>query len=165
MSELRQYEVINEDENMRESEPKDEYQDVAEEIVREIKDDLFDYADFDSMPIVNVLRRRFDVDKENAGKILMSKVTMFGIYSGHTFEIPTFGMLAFSNFDVIPIISGVSYPNYNIRNKYMGYTRNGSLHRVNWWTEFVDFLKRNQSMILIVAIGTYMIVRTLFGLL
>ncbi len=152
------------DEYVRKSKPKDEYQEVAEEIVREIKDDLFDYADFDSTSIVNVLRRRFDVSKENVGKILMSEVTMFGIYDGNTFELPMFGILAFSKFGVIPIISGVSYPNYNIRNKYMGYTNDGVFHRVGWQTEFWDSVKKNPSVVLISAVAAYVVINALLNL-
>lgn len=143
----------------------DRYQEVAEEIASVIKDDLFESTGFGATGIADVLRRRFDINKEEIGRVLMSEVTMFYKHSGDTFTIPMFGMLMFSTRGVVPIISGISFPNYNIRNRYMGYTDNNLFHRVNWLTEFVNELKRNPSLILISIFGLYVTAHTLLNLL
>lgn len=143
----------------------DRYQEVAEEIASVIKDDLFESTGFDATGIADILKRRFDINKEEIGRTLMSEVTMFRVHSGNTFTIPMFGMLMFSKPGVLPIISGISFPNYNIRNRYMGYTDNNSFHRVNWWIEFVNELKRNPPLILVSIFGLYMVMHTLLNLL
>lgn len=143
----------------------DRYQEVAEEIASVIKGDLFESADFDATGIADILRRRFNVNNEEIGRVLISEVTMFYVHSGNTFTVPMFGMLMLSTRGAMPIISGISFPNYNIRNRYMGYTDNNLFHRVNWWTEFVNELKRHPPLILISIFGLYMIIHTLLNLL
>jgi hypothetical protein len=143
----------------------DRYQEVAEEIASVIKDDLFESTGFDATGIADILRGRFNINNEEIGRVLISEVTMFYVHSGNTFTIPMFGMLMFSKQGVMPIISGISFPNYNIRNRYMGYTDNNLFHRVNWWTEFVNELKRNPSLILISIFGLYIMMHTLLNLL
>ena len=130
------------------SEPKDFYKEVAEEITDVIRHDLFDSSKFDSGQIAEVLRRRFNITDENIGKVLMSDVTMFNMDRGHTFTIPMFGMPLFSDLNATPIISGKCYPNYDIRNKYMGYTSDGVFHRVTEFGAFWDSVKRNPSVVL-----------------
>jgi hypothetical protein len=145
------------------SDKADKYQEVAEEIVSVIKDNSFESTGFDATCIADVLRRRFDVNKEEIGRLLMSEVTMFRVHSGAMFTIPMFGILMYSTRSVVPIISGISFPNYNIRNNYIGYTDGNVFHRVNWWTEFLNELKRNPSLILVSALGLYMIGYTLLN--
>ncbi len=68
----------------------DKYQEVAEEITSVIKEHTLDSGDLKNK-IIDVLKRRFDVDKENIGKILMDDTTMFNLDTGHTFTIPMWG--------------------------------------------------------------------------
>lgn len=143
----------------------DRYQEVAEEIASMIRSDLFESDGFDTAGIADILRRRFDIKNEEIGKTLMLEVTMFRLHGGDMFTVPMFGMMMFSKRGVMPIISGISFPNYNIRNRYMGYTDDNVFHRVNWKTEFIDDLKRNPPLILVSMIGIYMVVHTLLNLL
>jgi len=145
------------------SDKTDRYQEVAKEIAYVIKDDLFDSTGFDGEKIADVLRRRFDVGSEETGKLLMSEVTMLRVHSGDTFTVPMFGMLIFSTRGVMPIIPGISFPNYDIRNRYIGYTNDNMFHKVNWWTEYINYFKRDPSLILVSAIGLYMIIHTLLN--
>ncbi len=133
------------DKKLDESEPKDTYQEVAEEIVDVIKHDLIDPSKFDVGQITDVLRKRFNVKDESIGRTLISDVTLFNPDFGHTFTIPLFGLPIFS--DAMPI-SGKCYPNYDIRNKYMGYTNNGVFHRVTEFGVFWGSVKRNPSVVL-----------------
>lgn len=145
------------------SNSKDRYQEVAEEIVDEIKFDLLDSTGFDSTQIENVLRRRFDIKNEETGRLFLTETVMFNRLSGETFTSPMFGILSFIGFDVFPIISGKMFPNYDIRNKYIGYTDNGVFHRVNGWTEFVKSVKRNPQIVLMSMFVAYAVTYTLLS--
>lgn len=141
--------------------PNDRYQEVAEEIAYVIKDELFDSSEFDADQIAEVLKRRFNVMSEDTGRILMTDVAMFYVYSGNTFTIPMFGVLAFARLDIKPIISGKCYPNYDIRNKYIGYTEDGLFHKVNWQTSFIDSIKRNPYVVFAGIIAGYSVAYTI----
>ncbi len=125
----------------------DRYREVAEEIAIIINEDLLDSSDFDKNKIVDVLKRRFDINKEDMGKILTSEITMFNIYSGKTFTIPIFGILAFETIDIRPIIPGKIFPNYNLENKYDGYTENGVFRKIDRWTELLDSAIKNPMLV------------------
>ena len=140
----------------------DKYQEVAEEITGVIKEHTLDSRDLKNQ-IVDVLKRRFDVDKENIGKILMDDTTMFNLDTGHTFTIPMFGMLAFAGFRTRPISSDKCFPNYDTRNKYIGYTENGVFHKVNMLTRFVDGVKREPNLVIIGIFTGYLVAKTILG--
>lgn len=123
------------------------YQEVAEEIISVIEENLFDVGNFDKDQIVDILKRRFDINKEDIEKILMSDTTMFNIYSGETFTIPMFGMLAFARDDIRPVISGKIFPNYDLKNRYNGYTEDGVFRSINRWTEFIDSVRKNPMLV------------------
>ncbi len=139
-------------------------QEVAEEIAFVIKDSLSGSTIFDVGQITDVLRRRFNIEHEDVGRAFMLDTDMFRIYDGSTFTIPTFGILAFTGMSIMPIVPGKLFPNYDIRNKYIGYTSHGVFRRINVWTQFVDSIKRNPSSVLVSAIAAYAMIYILLNL-
>lgn len=150
-------------ENINTSISNDRYRDVAEEIISIIKEYKLDSLDLKNQ-IIEILQRRFNVDKENVGKILMDDTTMFYLDNGHTFTIPMFGMLAFSGYRVKPIINDRCFPNYDIRNKYIGYTENGVFRKVNMFTRLIDGIKRDPNMVIISILTGYLVTRAILGI-
>lgn len=145
-------------------ESRDTYQEVAEEIADVIKHDLIDPSKFDAGQITEIIRRRFNVIDENIGRVLMSDITLFNVDYGNTYTVPMFGMPLISDLDTRPIISGKCYPNYDIRNKYMGYTNNGVFRRVTEFGVFWDSVKRNPSVVFASIIVGFSVVYTLLNI-
>jgi len=141
----------------------DKYQEVAEEIASIIKEHTLDSGDLKNK-IIDVLKRRFDVDKENIGKILMDDTTMFNLDTGHTFNIPMFGMLAFAGFRTRAISPDRCFPNYNTRNKYIGYTENGVFHKVDMLTRFVGSIKRDPSLVILGILTGIVATKAILGI-
>lgn len=125
----------------------DKYKEVAEEILKAIGDHIFDSSRQPLGVIEDVLRRNFDINKEGAGRLLLSDTIMFNIYDGETFTVPLFGVLAFTHYNVRIVIPNCVYLNYNIRNKYMGYTIKGIFHKVGWTAMFMDVIKKDPQLI------------------
>lgn len=140
----------------------DKYQEVAEEIVYMMKDDLSNSSDVDIGQIANVLRRRFNINDEAVGKILLSEITLFNIYSGNTITVPIFGLLAVKNLDN-KLISGKCYPNFDINNKYAGYTEDNIFHKINWSTEFVNSVKRDPLLVVACIIAGFSVGYTILN--
>lgn len=143
----------------------DIYQEVTLQIRDAVKEDLFDsdqgFDEETQKNVVKILKDSFNKRYEEVGKILMEDVLIFNPDTGNTFGTPIFTLPLFAGIRWRAIIPGIIYLNYDINNKYVGYTEKGIFHKVNDITLFIDFMKRNSLFVLTVILAVYLLVYSL----
>lgn len=121
------------DVKMENKEP-DIYYSVVLEIRDAIKEDLFDnglgFGEEKQKKIADILKRNFNKNNEQIGHILMEDVNMFYVDTGDIIGVPLF-LTPITSVHGFRSITPKIYPNYNIYNEYMGYTDNGTFHKIN----------------------------------
>lgn len=145
------------------------YEEVALEIKDAVKYDLFDSDQFDMEAVVEVLKRNFNVTHQVAGKIFLEGINMFNKDTGSIIsDIPGAYMVVFIVYGYEPIISGRIYPNYDIYNRYVGYTKDGTFHRMQHFdikTRIIKSFKERLDTVVIILLIFIVIVASLLGMI
>lgn len=145
------------------------YDEVALEIKDAIKYDLFDSDQFDKETVVEVLERNFNMTYQVAGKMFLEGINMFNKDTGFIIsDVPGICMAIFMTYGYEPIISGRMYPNYDINNRYVGYTKEGIFYRMQHFdikTRIIKFFKERFDHITIILLVFIVIVASLLGMI
>lgn len=149
------------------------YEEIALEIKDAIKDDLFDSDQFDKEAVVEVLERNFNMTYQVAGKVLLEGINMFSKDTGFIIsDVPGVCMAIFMTYGYEPIISGHIHPNYDINNRYIGYTKEGIFYRMQHFdikTRIIKFFKEKFDatilMLLILFLTLFLAIALLFAMI
>lgn len=83
----------------------------------------------DEKGIVGILRSNFDIYNEAVGKLLMRDILLFHKNRGDIMTASIFLSPLWIINNYLSIVPGVCYPNYDIRNNYIGYTNDGIFYK------------------------------------
>lgn len=151
-----------------ETENVDKYDEVSVQIVDVIKDRFSHSSDYDNKfddetekKIAGILKNNFNTKYENIGRSLTQDVKMFDHKNGDEFEVPLFAIPLLTPLGVMRISPEI-FPNYNIENKYIGYTEDGRFYRINSFTLFMRYARKQPLIVIIIFLTIYMIIGILF---
>lgn len=142
----------------------DKYDEVALQIVDTIKENFSDRSDSNhdindniQKKITDVLKNNFNIRAEDMGMSLLKYVNMFDPENGYEFDTPLFTIPM-----LIPVgamtISPETFPNYDINNKYIGYTDKGRFHQINDFTVFMRHMRKQPLAVIAFFILIYLII-------
>lgn len=106
----------------------DEIDDRYNNIALQIKEFVAENG-YDEKGIADILKNNFDVSNEIIGKLLMRDVILFHKYRGNIMIASIFLSPLWIIDNYLSMIPGVCYPNYDIRNNYIGYTYKGTFYK------------------------------------
>lgn len=142
----------------------DKYDDVALQIVGAIKENFSDSSDtnhrFDEeiqKKIADVLKNNFNIKNEEMGMSLMKDVNMFDPDSGYEFDAPLFTSPLFIPVGAV-VIGPETFPNYDVNNKYIGYTDKGRFYQINDFTKFMRHMRKQPLIVIALFVLIYLIV-------
>lgn len=145
----------------------DKYDDVTLQIRDVIKDDLFDsrqsFDDEKQKEVVEILRNNFNIKDEEMGRALTRDVWMFDPESGYEFDVPLFAAPLLLPLGVI-IIKPEKFPNYDVDNKYIGYTENGRFYRMDFMGKFIYHARKDRMTYIMFFLLAYLLVAMLITL-
>jgi hypothetical protein len=138
------------------------YDEVATQIVDAIKENFFDshkFGDEIQKKITDILKNNFDIRYEDIGRNLMQDVRMFDHKDGYEFEAPLFTVPLLTPIGAMTI-GPETFPNYSIENKYIGYTDDGRFYRINDFTLFMRYMRKQP--LAVVALFTMIFMMVIF---
>lgn len=145
------------------------YDDIALEIKDAIKYDLFDSDQFDKEAVVKVLEKNFNMAYQVAGKMFLEGINMFNKDTGFVIsDVPGVYMVLFMTYGYEPIIPGRMHPNYDIHNRYVGYTKDGTFYRMRYLdikTRAIKFFKGKLDIIMMLLLILVVIFASLLGMI
>lgn len=143
----------------------DSYDEVAMQIVDTIKENFSDsnrkLDDEIQKKIADILKKNFDKRYENIGRNLVQDVRVFDHRNGHEFVTPLFTVPLLTPLGVMAI-RPETFPNYNIENKYIGYTDKERFYRINGFTLFMRYTRKQPLIVVMIFLTIYMIIAILF---
>lgn len=142
----------------------DKYDEVTSQIVDAIKENFSDSSDSNNIfgddiqkKITDVLKNNFNIKNEEMGKSLMEDINMFDPESGYEFEVPLFAVPLFAPVGAMVINPG-TFPNYNLDNKYIGYTDNERLYKINDFTIFMRHMRKQPLTVIVLFLLIYLVI-------
>lgn len=141
----------------------DKYDDVTLQIINIIKKNFS--ADSDSKHIYDdirkniddVLKNNFNIEYEYLGRKLAEDIRLFDYESGYEFVVPLFSAPLFI-IKGVKLIDNNIFPNYDIENKYIGYTERGIFYKIDDFTLFMRHMKKRPLTVIASFILIYMII-------
>jgi hypothetical protein len=136
----------------------DRYEDVVAQIVEVIyTGSNYKFGEDVQKKIIDILKNNFDIRYEDMGRNLIQDIRMFDYRNGYEFETPLFVMPVLSTLGVM-MITPERFPNYSIDNKYIGYTDNEIFYRINDFTLFMRYVRKQPLAVIILFLMIYLVV-------
>lgn len=143
------------------------YKEVTLQIRDVLKEELFDskqsFDEEKQKEVAEILKKNFNIKDEEMGKVLTKDLWMFEPESGYEFNTPLFAVPMFLPFGAM-IIQSETFPNFNVKNKYIGYTDKGKFHRMDNIRKFIRHTKKDPVASIIMFIAVYLLVTTILSL-
>jgi len=145
----------------------DKYDEAAMQIADIIKDNFsfsdnnIKFYDETQKKIIGILKNNFDKRYEDIGRSLMQEVRAFDHKNGHEFMTHLFAVPLLTPLGVMTI-GPETFPNYNIENKYIGYTEKERFYRINDFTLFMRHARKQPLIVIMTFLAIYMIIGILF---
>jgi hypothetical protein len=153
--------IIIEKTDMQET---DKYGEVATQIVEVIKDRFshsseyhYKFDDEIQKKITDVLKNNFNIKNEAIGRNLMQDVRMFDHKDGYEFEAPLFTTPLLTSIGAMTI-GPETFPNYSVENKYIGYTDKERFYRINDFTLFMRYMRKQPLAVAALFMMVFMMV-------
>lgn len=145
----------------------DKYQDITLQIRDAIKEDLFDsrqsFDEDKQKEVAEILKNNFSISYEELGRTLLQDISLFNVNTGTVFNMPFFCGLLFIHYGYLQITDDI-YPNYDIQNRYIGYTDKGVFHRTKFFdikSKVIHLLKRNYTIFIFMILVLLFIVSSI----
>lgn len=143
------------------------YKEVTLQIRNLLKEDLFDsrqsFDEEKQKEVSEILKKNFNIKDEEIGKALTKDIWMFDPESGYEFNTPFFVVPMFLPFGAMMVKSD-TFPNFNIKNKYIGYTDKGKFHRMDNIRKLIHHMKKDPVTPIMVLIMGYLLVTMILNL-